>query len=296
MRKIRFTGKLDYRKDQKFYVEEFRNYQDLLRTIEARQPECEALCSEHTIRKLKDKEGSDWYGDGWDGAVKKLTEGWDAPVKRMKDRFENLSKAQRDRAKSKPYANQAGFAPIVPNALMNLPNSMLDVKRVKVPQKILNCIVVIDRACGNSTAKIEEKMAEQLSWIAGFEAMGYRCRISVAMFPVNGDAREKELPAMLVKIKDEGQPFDIKRVAYPMVAASMLRVISFAWVCSTETKDSLGKRCWDSGYGRSFEYWGESRQRDVRKAFTEGMRMGKAIVFGFDDTKESIEKQISERL
>ena len=296
MRKVRFTGKLDYNQNQKFYVEEFGNYQDLLRVIEARQPECEALCLEHTIRKLKNKEGDGWYGDGWDGAVRKLTEGWDAPVKRMTEMFNNLAKAQRERMKSKPFANQAGFAPIVPNAMMNLPNSMLDVKRVKVPQKILNCIVVIDRACGNSTSKIERKMAEQLSWIAGFEASGYRCRISVAMFPVNGGPRDKEFPAMLVKIKDEGQPFDIKRVAYPMVAASMLRVISFAWVCSTQTKDSLGKRCWDSGYGTSYERWGESHQRDVRKAFTDGMRMGKAIVFGFDDTRESIEKQVAERL
>ena len=100
---------------------------------------------------------------------------------------------------------------------------------------------------------------------------------------------------MVVKIKDEGQPFDIKRVAYPMVAASMLRTIAFAWVCSTEVADSLGGQYWDSGYGTSFEHWGNDRKREMCKVMTEGLKLGKTIMFDYYSTRESVEEQLNAR-
>ena len=276
------------------YVEEFGDYREFLETLERRKPE-EAKNTSPSDYKLT----VDWNGVGsWDEAYDLLKKGWDAPVKRIVCDFDkNLAKT-RERTRRRNFASVEGFAPIPAHAVMNLPNSMINQRTEAKKTKILDFIVMIDRACHVSTMEIERKMSEQLAAIASLERdFGFRCRISVAFAPFSGYAREgKTNTACVLKVKDESQPFDIKRLAFPIVHSAMLRALMFRWERTLSAEDGLNAsygKYHDGGMGTSFERWRESYKKEF-----SGMISGngsKVIVLDFDSKVEDVIKQGTER-
>lgn len=285
MKPIRKKYKCEDKIDQKLYVEKFDNYQDLIKTINDRQPEA--------ANKMRNIDMGSWTGvDDWKKANDLLQNGWEAPVKEINKRFDNAMNKTIEKRRMAQFANVQGFCPIVPNALRNLPNSMIDLKRDVKKTKILNFLIIIDRACRNSTDEIEKKMVEQLSAIAKLERDdGYRCRISVLATFCSGTPKSGTNIAGIVKVKDESQPFDIKRLSFPIVHAAMLRAFMFAWEGTVNAKDALNcdyGEYHESGLGKSFEYWDESRRKEFSDAVTDVNE--KTIVLHF---YSDVEKEIN---
>ena len=216
----------------------------------------------------------------------------------MADFDKNLVKT-REKIRRTSFADVNGFAPIPAHAVMNLPNSMIN-QRVEVKKtKILDFLIVIDRACMNSPREIEMRMSEQLAGIASLERdFGFRCRISVAFAPFSGYPRSKKTnTACILKVKDEGQPFDIKRLAFPVVHSAMLRALMFRWERTVSAEDGLNasyEKYHESGMGTSFEHWLESDKKMFSEMVSENN--GKVIVLDFNSRVEDvIKKQKAER-
>ncbi len=267
------------------YVERFDNYKEFIETLDRRLPE------EKKNNPNGCKLGS-WHGvNSWEEAYKLLLEGWDKPVKSMAMSFDrNLIKV-REKTRRKTFSNVAGFAPIPAHAVMNLPNSMLDQKMERRKTKVLDFLIMIDRACSPSANEIEERMSKQLAGIAALERdYGYRCRISVSFVPFSGRPRNgKTNVCCVLKVKDESQPFDIKRLAFPTVHVAMLRALMFRWERTLTAVDGIGLKYDDyheAGLRTVYEKWPKSDKDRFVGMVSDGR--AKVIVLDFDSNVEDV--------
>lgn len=272
-------------KTAKFYVERFENYREFVDTLEKRKSE----------ESKNDYEGGDlnsWHGvKSWDEAYGLLLKGWDKPVGHIEMNFNKSLVNAREKSRRRVYASVAGFSPIVPHAVMNLPNSMFDEKIEAKKTKVLDFLIMIDRACGNSASEIERRMSEQLAAIAVLERdYGYRCRISVSFASFSGSYRHNQTNvACVLKVKDESQPFDIKRLAFPIVHAGMLRALMFRWERTLSAEDGLNKKYSEyhaSGMGTSYEKWNSSNKEQFVRMLSGNK--SKVIVLDFDSKVEDV--------
>ena len=278
-KKIKFCGG----NDQKIYYESFDNYQEFIDTIISRQP--------NAYKKINEwiDGNEDFTGvKSFDEAKGLLLNGWSKEVENLKNAFnKELSSIER-KSRIKTFANVQGFMPIVPHAIMRLPNSMIDIRMESAKSKILKFMIIIDRACKNSVEDIIEKMSKQLAVISSIEKSGkYRCRIE-ALFNSFGDEYDRNLnyASCSVMVKRESQPFDIKRLAYPIIHPSMLRALMFAWEGSLPMNKNEYHVC---GLGKSFEHWKDGAKKEIITALTDENE--KTIVVDlFTDLEEELKK------
>ena len=287
MRALRKKSKFGDSNSQKFYIEKFDNYGEFLSAINRRQDDA-------YNKKSSISFGSFVGASSWEEIDKMLINGWDSPVPDMKKMFDEKSMKVSERNRRVQFSSVQGYAPIVAHAVMNLPNSMIDCRQEKRKTKILNFVIMIDRACSVEADEIKRKMSEQLAGIARLERdLGYRCRISVA-FAAFGDCPDDDetYVAAVVKIKDESQPFDIKRVAFPIVHPAMLRAYMFAWEGTLTSAESLGESYWSyhqDGLGKSFEHWRDRCKKQFSDVVSDGEE--KVIILDFlSDFEESIKE------
>lgn len=278
-KKIRFGGY----EGQPMYHEHFNNYKEFYDTIMKRQP-----TARKTIKEVFDGNSTSWMGvNSIQEAHDLLMGGWSKPLEGIKVQMEkNLREIERQPMK-KTYADVVGYVPIVPNVLMGLPKSMVNIRQEKVGSKILRFFIMIDRGCGNDTETIVRKMSKVLAQIAALERTGkYRCRIEVAFagFSDSYD-RDKTHASCSVLVKSENQLFDVKRLCFPIIHPGMLRLLMFAWYESIPLK---ANEYWMSGYGRSFEYWGTRYKKEYVDAVNENNE--KIIVCDLNSDLEEVLK------
>ena len=164
------------------------------------------------------------------------------------------------------FNDVSGFVPVIPHALMGLPKELIFTSSQR-NQRFLRFILMIDRASGVSTDEIICKMSKMLAKIASLERSGqYRCRLEVC-FTAFGDCHSDKIhTSCSVLVKSENQLFDVKRLCYPIIHPSMLRLFMFAW------EESLPLKYDDyrvSGYGKAFEHWKESAKEFFIKGLNE---------------------------
>lgn len=249
---------------QEFYIERYQNYQEFLNKILERQP-----TAHKTIQKVLDEHNASWVGvSKVDDAINMLLNGWEKPLEDLKVSIdENLAKLEKENKRTY-YNDVSGFVPIVPNALKGLPNSMINMRNEKRKGKILKFEIVIDRASSADTDTIIKKMSKQLAQIAYLERTGkYRCRVEVVFAPFSDYLDTYKIACVCsVLVKSENQMLDVKRLCYPIIHPSMLRLMMFSWY------ESLPLDYWKTyynGYGKSVEWWGESYQKDLENALNE---------------------------
>lgn len=263
---------------QRFYCESFDNYVDFVHTLRKRQ-------NEKPFRKIEDAVDCSFAGikniqEGFD----LLENGWDKPVEAINRKFSSMLDHVTEKVDKVRFRDVQGFAPSVPSALMGLPRSMYNQRKEVKKTKILNFLICIDRAWNVSNEQIVDKMTEQLATIAKLERdCGYRCRISVMFAATGGYTKKGTMCSCVLKVKDESQPFDIKRLAFPVCHSAMLREMMFAWEGTLNAKGSLEAENYsdyhENGMGTSFEHWSEASQKDFINALNEGNQ--KTIVFHF---------------
>ena len=265
MKIIQKKAKFGKKSDQKFYHERFSNYKEFYDTIIARQTN---VSKSRTLQGILDNHDHDWIGvSSVQQAKDLLLNGWQQNVEKMKIAFKKeLDTLEHDRPR-KMVNSVAGFVPIVPNALLGLPNSMINVMMSPKKSKILNFMISIDRSCDNLVEKIIKKMTKIFAYVAMLERSGqYRCKIEVFFAAFSGSPREGTNTSLSVLIKNENQLFDIKRLCFPIIHPAMLRLFAFAWEESLPLDYNDYKVC---GYGSSFEYWSEEYKRDYINVINE---------------------------
>lgn len=266
------------------YMENYGSYLEFYNTLMERQPNA---CKK--IENVLSEHSKSWVGiESVAKAKELLLNGWDTPLERIKDEFKKELDSIEKEQRSKMFNNVCGFIPIVPSALKKLPHSMLDIKAEKRKSKVLHFVIVIDRSCDNDTETIIKSMSKQMAYITSLERSGkYRCRIEVAFAPMSGvDTSKKYSLTCKVLIKSENQLFDTKRVCYPVIHPSMLRLFMFAWCYSVPLKYD-DWFVW--GLGTSYEHWTRESKEAFEKAISENNE--KVIVCDlFTNIQEKCEK------
>ena len=181
-----------------------------------------------------------WLGvESYEQALRLLEEGYQPVVEEMKTMIKTNLQGEGKRISF--HNDVVGYAPIVPLAIMGVPNSMLNSYMKPIKSKVVD--VYYDGAFRGKTSSsdIIATGAKVISVIMKLEQQGYRFNL----YQVQGYSDETGTNLMKVKLKDAAQPIDIKRISFPMAHTAFFRVIGFDWYSKTPRGRYI------SGYGRA---------------------------------------------
>lgn len=188
-------------------------------------------------------------------AANLMKTGYQPTVDKLK---KGLKTSIRGQAKRVAFRNEvAGFQPIIPLALQNVPNCMVNTYMKPIKSKVLNIYYDMTASCGTSSDDIIKAGQDILSAIMELEMQGYR--FNLYAIQTYYDSRSADM--LCTKIKSANTPLDIKRISFPLTHTAYFRVIGFDWY----SKFPKGK--YRSGYGSALGY--SFSQQECSKAFEE---------------------------
>lgn len=183
---------------------------------------------------------SAWCGvKSYEEALNLLESGYQPIVDKMK---ENLKATVQGNAKRISFHNDiVGYAPIVPLAVLGVPNSMINSRMKPIKAKVVDVYYEGTFPSRVSSDKIINAGSKVISAIMMLEQQGYRFNL----YQIQSYADQKGCDMLCVKVKDATQPIDLKRMSFPIAHTAFFRVIGFDWY----SKTPQGKyRC---GYGHA---------------------------------------------
>jgi len=196
--------------------------------------------------KRRDSQLTGWEYDRFSGtksyaeAQNLLLHGWDFEAKRLTAELKKMPVTQVDKKVSK--FDVVGYQASVPRALMGLPTSMINQKKVSVPPKILNIYTNGCYSCSISADEIERKNIELVKKIINYEAEGY----AVNLYLQIATETSGETIMMVVRLKASTERLSIAKLAFPLIHPSMLRRIYFNFI---EKQPELTKSGFSHNYG-----------------------------------------------
>lgn len=171
---------------------------------------------------------TDWCGvDSYEQALEYLEKGYQPVV----DQLKSAIKADlTGNGKRISFHNDiVGYAPVVPLAIMGVPNAMMNSYMKTIKAKVVDVYYDGTFRCGVKSDDILKTGAKILSVIIALEQQGYRFNL----YQAQGYADGENCDMLVVKIKDAAQPLDLKRVSFPMTHTAFFRVIGFDWYSKT---------------------------------------------------------------
>lgn len=177
-----------------------------------------------------------------------------------------------------PEDNVFGYVPNVPNAIMNLPKSMIYQKRA--PRKIttIDLIYFFTGSCSVESDEFIKTGIKLLNIINSLEKNNIRVKLSTTVYAGKTD---KELAVSYVNLKSYREKLNLQKICFPIAHPSLFRRFGFKWL---ETTEQIGDRGWTYGYGRP------PKRQDLEDSnfFTDKNR--KALIF--NEIKDLSEEQI----
>lgn len=159
----------------------------------------------------------------WEEAVDLLTHGYNPMVKELKDIApELIGEGKRITFKN----NVEGFAPVVPLALMGVPNCMVSVRMKPIKTKVLDVYYLSCVSHWVTTAQMIKAGKHLLRALLTLEMSGYKFNLYVLQDYSHPHARGE---AFLAKIKSSNQPLDLRKMSFILAHPAALRVIGFDW-------------------------------------------------------------------
>lgn len=235
-------------KNHKYTLERFETINEFIREMEAR-PITPQYKDNHTARSVR----SYIEEPGWAGA---------STYEEAKDMFLNGTKAKAEMRKAfaseiDPHRKKietgiCGCAPIVPNALLGIPQAMIDVKHRRVP-KAIRVVVNMSISASTSAREITEAGKKIIAAVGKLESQGVSTEILCTSDKEIGHGREQVISSCSIAIKNAGQAFNAARVSFSMSSPAFLRVFQFI---HTSSQPEIP---YDGGYGRAISY-GFSRE------------------------------------
>ena len=259
-KQIKFGGK----NNQKLYYEQFSSYDEYWKVVEYRE-KTNAHDRDSDLNHICDN--ASWVGcKSYDEAKNLLINGWDENIEYFKKQLSKEVELCDEKKITRTFVDVVGFMPVVANAVMNLPNCMLNQKVDKKKAKVIKFLILMNRSCQYSSKDILDKMSKVLARISVLEKRGYRCRIELFGSFHDGKYDGKTIVAHSVLLKSESQLFDMKRMAFPIAHSAMQRVFGFAWENSLPIDYDSYHEC---GLGRSIQYWNTNCKEDLLNAINE---------------------------
>lgn len=218
----------------KFHIERFESSAELAKANQERD------MTSYRFRKMT---GGSWEGcASMEEALDLLTHGYQFAVDQMKDVYKSSNTGVVKRIK---FENSvAGFAPVVPLALMGVPNSMISMKQIPMKQKVLDLYVDMTASACREPDEFIKAGKEIMSAIVNLEKQGYRLNL----YSCQNYYKDRSADMMVMKVKSASQPLDLKRCSFSVAHPAFFRMIGFDWY----SKVPGGK--YREGYGNSLYY------------------------------------------
>lgn len=237
---------------------------------------------------MRNESYSSWNGvDSYDEALDLLKNGYQPTVDMMK---KSLKFNRQGVSKRIAFENNVhGFAPIVPLAMKGVPNSMINMTMKPIKCKVIDVYYDLDALGSVKPETIIECGQKLLQVIIELEKQGYKFNLyAMQSYTGNNDA-----DILTVKIKSSNQPFDLKRMSFPLTHPAFLRVIGFDW----QGKCPFTK---DRGYGRGSNFKVNVSSKENRDKIIKSVCGDNAVYIPMTDIKDSIkyddDKYIKEAL
>lgn len=250
----------EYTKDSRqFIIEEYDSFSELIKTCKGRPRNW----SGHYNESTGEFDDSRWIGcDTYQEAEEMLRFGWTDmdKIAQLKDKVRDLSKAHE--VQKIGFKNDiVGFAPIVPNAVIGIPQNMINSVRTPKKNKVVTILADMTVSCSTGWETYLEWGAELIAKIVQLEKSGFRVRLEyVNTFSNDGYGK---VHACRVLMKSENQPFDIKRYMFPLAHTAMFRGLMFDWYEKLPNAERLG------GYGCSIVHHSGDKQK-IKKEISNG--------------------------
>lgn len=225
----------------KYIVENFESIDHLLKSNEVRSPNVVFAGRDHSSETgTEDFTGTESYKE----AVGLFRFGYSKPLEKIKRGVE-VNAMGLKKHNTTPRLGIVGFTPCVPNAILGLPNSMVNIEMEPKKSKIVSIVYDSCANCMTSEGTFIAAGIAVLTIVNSLEIQGYRVSLRVGFYNSKAD---KQAVYSTVKLKDWRQPLDIKKMAFPFCHPSMLRRIGFKWL---ETQPELTDTDFRGGYGSS---------------------------------------------
>lgn len=220
-----------------FHIEQYDSAMEVVDKCRTREI---TDCSFHD----RSKESFDeWHGvKTYDEAMELMRNGYQPTVEAMRGVF----KADRTgTGKRFSFQNEVqGFIPVVPLALKNVPNSMLNMRMRPIKAKVVDVYYDMTTSCGVESDDIIKAGQSLLGAIIELEKQGYRFNL----YACQSYSDETSCDMLVVKVKDATQPIDLKRISFPLTHTAFFRVIGFDWY------SRFPGAKYRTGYGRGIAY------------------------------------------
>lgn len=194
---------------------------------------------------MKTEHYRDWHGCGsYDEALELMRVGYQPTVEELRKSFKITKSGERARFS---FNNSiVGFAPVVPLAMMGVPNNMINMTMTPIKTKVIDVYYDMTASAAISSKQIIDAGRQILAAIIELEKQGYRFNIYATQ--TYSDSNDADM--LVVKVKSAGRPIDLKRISVPLTHTSFFRVIGFDWYSKFPT--SKHRSCYGHAIGYEF--------------------------------------------
>lgn len=209
----------------------------------------------------------DWFSGGvtYNEAVEIMRYGDDKLFKKILDKKKKADITKiigQSQKRRKQNNDMVGFTANVPAYLSGNPMAMINRNDLRETHKILDIYLNGGVSAGISSDKVQEVGTVYLNVIDILEKLGYRCNLYIGDSSIHND----EKMFMLVKIKTDREPLNIKKMAFPIAHVGMFRRIGFRWIesCNCDTEPT------HHGYGQPLRDWLKAKKildKELKKDF-----------------------------
>lgn len=268
-------------KNYEIISEEYNSAMDVANDCETRK------ITNYNFENVKYKDDWDWRGvKNYEEAIDLLKNGYIDKVEKIQ---KEINKSVIGQSKRITFHNDiVGYAPIVPLAILGVPNSMINSKMKPIKAKVIE--ICYDLGC-SAFVDSEDIIRVGLAFlkiIANMEMRGYRIKLTA----VQGYSTNSVLNLLRINLKSANQPLDLKRISFPTMHTGFFRVIGFDWYSKTPR-------------GRYLDYYGRpitstfSDKKDLREFVNQ--IFGKNAVYiaanwFVNVSDENLESQIKEAI
>lgn len=226
-------------------IETYESAQDVAKDLEVRRM---------TDSRFHEPDWGGFAGATREETYKMLREGYQPVVDALKSKMRFTVGGQSKRFKT--FNSVEGFAPIVPNAIMGLPNSMINSRMTPIKTKVLDVYCEMTVSSYVSSKDLIKAGQKILGVIMEMEAQGYRFNLYCTQ-GYYGPSTGCDM--LCVKVKSANQPMDLKRMSFPLAHTSFFRGIGFDWY------SKFPKGTWRSGYGQPIS--SSKSQKDIQEEY-----------------------------
>lgn len=206
-----------------------------------------------------------WYGVGSSQeALDLCANGWGAKMRQV-TAMTREAKRRIPASRSRMVNDVCGFAPVVPLALAGCPMSMISTVQVPRKSRTIDLYYDMTLSCTLPSSRLMSMGMGICEAVMRLEASGYRVRLSM----MQSYADYKDGDHLIIRIKDETQPFNLERMCFPLFNPAMFRVLGFAW----EDRCPTAVHRWGRGIGLGYKYG-----KEALRQISEGVFGPNAII------------------